>query len=980
MATLLYHANVEVFSWQGTFEERLLPKEAGFRWHPEKKVWWTSDVSKAARLAKYAEPAALAAIQAHEAVKAASRAATTTFCAPCPDGLALYPFQNAGVEYMLRAYDAGKPGGLLADEMGLGKTPQCLALVNVLRERLGRQPRVLYVAPKSLLANVRNEARKWLLGSPNIQVWTTKVGSTDAHLVVINYDILKKRLADLVARGEWDLVILDESQAVKNQKAQRTKAALAIPAKFRVFATGTPIMNRPIELFTTLSAIDAGALGSNYVRFGIRYAGAYQDKWGWHFDGATNLEELQEKLRSGLMVRRLKADVLTELPAKVRSVVPLEVDRETGRLLKAQREAWDRVVAEIGYEEAVRRMETTGGVGFEEMAAMRAELAAKKVEPTLEYLKDQLESVESVVIFAHHHVLLDALVDGLAEYGVVSIDGRTSQEARQRAVEDFQAGKARVFVGGISAAGVGLTLTRASNVYLAELPWTPSAVQQAEDRCIAEGQLVLTPGGWRPIESINPGDLVIGSSGLPRQVLDTWNRGSTRTMAEISIEGWPTPVVCTSDHELLLADGRWVPAQSLRPGDMVAFPEETTQASDLLFLEFPDQLRVPEKFNGAGGLQTNGRRVAAPERISLTDELLFVAGYFVGDGFSSLDPAKGAFVSFSGNPGTKKEALERCVGWLRSQGVNVTTTQRGNSVEARGYSEEWARWFYGAFGHTAAAKRLPEWVFQLSGRQMAVFHSGMMASDGYAAREEYTTASKSLAGQLCLLLRLLGGKPTYRYAETAKSHVVRASTSMHGTPGALVQQVTLRHPKRVNGVRERVYDLTVETDHAFVVGLSVVHNCHRIGQRDVVMVQHLVFDGSLDADMAQTIIHKQATADSALDTDHDAAKRERMDAVEAAVAESLRKLEERHDMAAVLADKREDIHHALRILAGMCDGARERDEMGFNGLDTQFGKQLAAQETLSVGQALAAYKMLAKYRRQLPAELYARLYRAKAAA
>lgn len=487
MATLSY-ADAR-FTWAGSYEERHLPKTAGFRWDPERKKWWTSHTTTAAKLEDFADESALAVLRPHREAVAASKATDAEIDIPAPEGQAYLPYQKGGVAYTLAAYDAGRPGVLIADEMGLGKTIQAIGVINARPEI----KRVCIVCPASLKLNWRNELKKWLIRDMPIEVWTGKTGSTAAAVTIINYDIVKKRLSDLKARGGFDLLILDESQAIKNEKAQRTKAVLDIPARFTVFLTGTPILNRPIELFTTMSRLDPAGLGRNFVGFGIRYAAAVQGKWGWDFSGASNLDELQEKLRSGLMVRRLKADVLKELPAKRRQVVALEPEgREAKTLIKAQKKAWDEIVAELGYEEAVRRLQSGGGFDFETLSASRKELAELKAPQVVDFVREALESSEKIVVFAHHHEMLDALAVGLTNHGfeTARVDGRTPVDARQAQVDRFQNDKGcRVFIGGILAAGVGLTLTAASHVILAELPWRPADIQQAEDRCHRIGQV-----------------------------------------------------------------------------------------------------------------------------------------------------------------------------------------------------------------------------------------------------------------------------------------------------------------------------------------------------------------------------------------------------------------------------------------------------------------------------------------------------------
>ena len=461
MATLTH--NGALYTWSGTFDERLLPKEAGFRWNPETRQWWTNDSRKAAALAAYADGAARAALTQRETALAASRATNNTEIEiPCPGGLAYLPYQKAGI-----AYAAQRTNALIADEMGLGKTIQALGLINLKQDIRT----VLVIAPKSTLLNWQREAERWLV--------------REVELVTINYDMISKR-PELMGRV-WDLVVLDESQYVKNPKAKRTKAALAVPASRRLFLTGTPILNRPVELWPTLEKIDPAGLGRNFFGFAKRYCGARQIRAGrklvWDFSGSSNLGELQERMRTAFMVRRLKADVLTELPAKRRQIIPLEANG-AARLLAAEQ----RLIEKMGFDEAARML--TGEVpGFTEMSAVRHEIGVAKIEKALDHITDALENVGKVIVFAHHQDVVAGLVDGLRDVGAVSITGQTSAEARQQAVDAFQSDPdIRVFVGNIKAAGVGITLTAASTVIFVEQDWTPGWMQQAEDRAHRIGQ------------------------------------------------------------------------------------------------------------------------------------------------------------------------------------------------------------------------------------------------------------------------------------------------------------------------------------------------------------------------------------------------------------------------------------------------------------------------------------------------------------
>lgn len=348
--------------------------------------------------------------------------------------------------------------------------------------------KVLILCPKSPMINWQREADKWL---------TRKV-----DLTIINYDVLHRRKE--ILDSSYDLCVIDESQYIKNPKAIRTKAALGLKAKHFIFLTGTPIENKPIELWPIVQKLDPTGLGRSYVSFGIRYcAGWQQEVWTkkmnphtkrleavqitvWNFDGSSNLDELQEKMRAGFMVRRLKKDVLTELPAKRRQIIPLPADGlkgDIGRELNA--------LKSLPFEEAVRRLEQDEeSPAFTAMSATRQKLGIAKAEAALDHIKDVLENEGKVIVFAHHKEVISLLNEGLREnYGAVVVDGSVTGPKRQAAVDQFQTDPGtRVFIGSIRACGTAITLTAASTVIFVEQDWVPGRMAQAEDRAHRIGQ------------------------------------------------------------------------------------------------------------------------------------------------------------------------------------------------------------------------------------------------------------------------------------------------------------------------------------------------------------------------------------------------------------------------------------------------------------------------------------------------------------
>lgn len=504
----------ELFVVTSTYDERLVPKAAGFVWN--KLVpgrWATKDASVAVRLLSHASEGARKVLEPiaarHVAAVEASRATAADVDVPAPAGLAYMPFQKAGIAYAL-----DKPGVLIGDEMGLGKTIQAVGIINA-------DPsirRVLVICPASLKLNWRKELYKWLVrpltvGIADGQNWP------DRDVVVINYDVLKK-WPQAIQAASWDLLIVDEAHYLKNPDAQRTVAVLgragkrgrgakpaqeAIPgiaARRRVFLTGTPIVNRPLELWGLVSSL-APQVFKSFWTFVNRYCDAHQDHGGyWDFTGASHLDELQELLRANCMVRRLKSEVLTELPAKRRQVIELDLNSEGARMVQQEQAVLERAQARLeqlqadvelaragddeeAFREAVRALGQGVRSTFADLARVRHETALLKLPAVIEHLEN---TSGKVILFGYHHDVIEAVRDHFgAEVAVVY--GPTTLVERDAAVTRFQTDPTcRLFVGSIDAAGVGLTLTASSHVVFAEEDWVPGKISQAEDRAHRIGQ------------------------------------------------------------------------------------------------------------------------------------------------------------------------------------------------------------------------------------------------------------------------------------------------------------------------------------------------------------------------------------------------------------------------------------------------------------------------------------------------------------
>jgi SWI/SNF-related matrix-associated actin-dependent regulator 1 of chromatin subfamily A len=385
----------------------------------------------------------------------------------------LKPFQRAGVSYLLARRRA-----FLADEQGLGKTIEALAAI----ESDGAYPAIV-VCPASLKLNWVREIRRWLPAREVQIISGTGSGSLpQAEISVVNYDILAARQAALSSLGPKALV-LDESHYCKNAAAKRTQAvhrlAAAVPKEGLVLAlTGTPVMNRPAELISQLRILGRLAEFGSGAQFSRRFRGPDANlRLHWH-------------LRARCFVRRLKSEVLPQLPAKTRAIVPVELDNESEyRLAERDVIAWlstqpldlreldAKIAAALRAERLVR------------LNALKLLAAEGKLHAALAWIHDFLASGERLVVFARHRKIQRAVIERFPS--ALHILGADSHAARDAAVACFQEPDGlgnQLIVCSIELAGHGLTLTRSSNVAFLELDWTPAKLEQAEDRCHRIGQ------------------------------------------------------------------------------------------------------------------------------------------------------------------------------------------------------------------------------------------------------------------------------------------------------------------------------------------------------------------------------------------------------------------------------------------------------------------------------------------------------------
>ncbi len=412
----------------------------------------------------------------HRAAQRAIAASRATSAKPLTEvaarlGGELAPFQWVAVRYALEQRRT-----FLSDEQGLGKTVEALAAL----EADEAFPAIV-ICPASMKLTWSREAARWLPHRSQAVLSGRDGGPlAQADITILNYEIVQARLAALVASGPRALVA-DESHYCKNPQAKRTKAvrrlADTVPKDgLRLALTGTPVMNHADELIAQLRVI--GRLSE----FG---SGA---SFSRQFEGELSEERLHWHLRRHCFVRRLKSEVLPQLPAKRQVVVPVSLGNwEEYRLAEDDVIEWLRQQPLDLKELDAKIAATLRAERLAQLTTLQRLAARGKLAAALTWIHDFLASGEPLVVFARHREVQEAVLERFS--WAAHILGDDSVSARQAAVDAFQRPDGpQLIVCATRAAAQGITLTRASNVCFLELEWTPAIHDQAEDRCHRIGQ------------------------------------------------------------------------------------------------------------------------------------------------------------------------------------------------------------------------------------------------------------------------------------------------------------------------------------------------------------------------------------------------------------------------------------------------------------------------------------------------------------
>ncbi len=401
----------------------------------------------------------------------------------------LRDYQRDGYAWLMRLAH-WNAGACLADDMGLGKTIQALAVLTA-RAPLGA---ALVVAPTSVVANWRQEARRF---APTLNIIVFGDGDRSealkslgpGQLLLISYGLMALNI-DALENVAFATLVLDEAQAVKNAAAQRSQAARRLRAEARIATTGTPIENHLGELWSLMRILNPGLLGSQ-EHFQKRFVDAIERQ-------PRGVErDVLRQLISPFLLRRLKSEVLDELPPRTEIVLSIEPTREEAELLAAVRRSALERLNSGGEGDEARRFHVLAELTRLRRAACHPALIAPEFRLPSAKLTELIRLCHELKENRHRALVFSQFTDFLAlvrkafDENAISyqyLDGATAPKAREAAVDAFQGGAGDVFLLSLKAGGVGLNLTAADYVIHLDPWWNPAVEQQATDRAHRIGQ------------------------------------------------------------------------------------------------------------------------------------------------------------------------------------------------------------------------------------------------------------------------------------------------------------------------------------------------------------------------------------------------------------------------------------------------------------------------------------------------------------
>lgn len=381
----------------------------------------------------------------------------------------LMPFQETGRDFLVLRQNA-----ILADDMGLGKTFQILEAI----KKLGIQSGII-VCPQSIRRSWVKRTREQMPLAFIKEITSSQVIPDPSAFNIVNYDIIwKEPLRSHLLQGQWQVLVCDESHALKNIDAKRTKFVLGkkglyLRCERRWLATGTPVLNRPVELYAPLRALFPSFLGkyTSYYDFAYKFCAGYQGTFGFDATGASNLDELCKILKP-FMLRRLKSEVVGYLPPVTYDKVYLDPSDKLIKLIEKERE-------EFSAKNLIGETSTT-----------RQAIGVIKTQAAIKHIRELLNTKQKIVVFVWHKAVVESLMEEFKNEAV-RYTGSESTTEKDTAINRFQTDpSARLFIGNIKSAGYGVDGLQnvCDTALFVEMSYVPNEIKQAIDRLNRMGQ------------------------------------------------------------------------------------------------------------------------------------------------------------------------------------------------------------------------------------------------------------------------------------------------------------------------------------------------------------------------------------------------------------------------------------------------------------------------------------------------------------
>lgn len=376
----------------------------------------------------------------------------------------LYPFQTTGRNFLASSNNA-----ILADDMGLGKTVQAIEAAKAINAQNG-----VITCPLSVRRSWVKALRDQFPSCFIREITSPKVLIDPRAFNIVNYDIVwREPLISQFKRHNWDVWIADEAHFLKTKESKRTKALIMRDGLYnrcthRWMLTGTPILNRPVELYPLLRALCPEILGDykDFYKYAYKFCGAFQDSYGFNTSGASNLGLLSSIL-SKVMLRRMKREVLKDLPSVTYQKIYLDPTDKLMALVAKEKESSESTIL-----------------------SLRRALGGLKIKPSIDHIEELLKIKEKIVVFAWHTDVITGLKDHFGSAAVVYTGAETISQ-KDAAIKAFTSNeKVKIFIGQLRAAGVGIDgLQKVCDVCVfVEMSYVPGEILQAIDRLCRIGQ------------------------------------------------------------------------------------------------------------------------------------------------------------------------------------------------------------------------------------------------------------------------------------------------------------------------------------------------------------------------------------------------------------------------------------------------------------------------------------------------------------